>query len=85
MQSDNCNSSQGGQSHWVIVDKTAECKRCGRKSLAWQQSKSGRWYLCVTRRTKDGEIEADRRGFHKCQDPITNVHGVRVSDHDLPF
>jgi len=79
------NSNDGGQEHWVIVDKTADCKRCGRKGLAWQQGKSGKWYLVVTRRNQDGKLEADRRGFHQCQPPVRNAHGLEVSDHDIPF
>ena len=72
-------------SSWVVVAKTATCKRCGRAGLAWQQSKSGKYYLCNTRRTPDGTIEADRRGFHECQQPFKNAHGVEVSDADIPF
>jgi hypothetical protein len=74
MQNDNSNSADNSQSNWVPVDKTAECKRCGRKSLAWQQGKSGAWYLCVTRRT-----------IHKCQPPTKNAHGLEVSDSDVGF
>ena len=85
MQDDNSKSSQSSQPNWVSVDKTAECKRCGRKSLAWQQGKSGKWYLCATRRTKEGKLEADRRGFHKCQPPAKNAHGLEVSDSDVGF
>jgi hypothetical protein len=85
MQNDNSNSADNSQSNWVPVDKTAECKRCGRKSLAWQQGKSGAWYLCVTRRTREGKLEADRRGFHKCQPPTKNAHGLEVSDSDVGF
>jgi hypothetical protein len=72
-------------SNWVAVDQTAKCKNCGRANLAWQQGKSGKWYLCVTRRNQEGQLEADRRGFHKCQPTFKNAHGVEVSDADLPF
>lgn len=85
MQSNHNNSTENSQPHWVPVDKTAECKRCGRKSLAWQQGKSGKWYLCVTRRSTDGKLEADRRGFHKCEPPVKNVHGLEVTDADISF
>ena len=74
-----------GQMSWVAVEKTAKCNRCGRANLAWQQSRSGKWYLCITRRNANGELEADRRGFHKCQPAFKNGHGVTVSDADLPF
>ena len=71
--------------NWVPVDKTAECKRCGRKSLAWQQGKSGKWYLVITRRNAEGQLEADRRGFHKCEPAPKNIHNLEVSDADIPF
>lgn len=71
--------------NWVPVEKVAACQRCGRQNLAWQQGRSGKWYLCVTRRTRDGKFEADRRGFHKCQPPTKNIHGVETSDADIPF
>jgi hypothetical protein len=74
------------ESNWVPVSSPATCRRCGRTNLAWQQSKrSQKWYLCVTRRTRDGALEADRRAFHQCQPPVKNVHGVEVSDADIPF
>jgi ssDNA-binding Zn-finger/Zn-ribbon topoisomerase 1 len=72
-------------SNWVAVTQTAKCKKCGRENLAWQQGKSGKWYLCVTRRTKDGTLEADRRGFHKCESAVPNIHGVLITDDDIPF
>jgi hypothetical protein len=56
-----------------------------RENLAWQQGMSGKWYLCATRRTRDGKLEADRRGFHHCQPSFKNAHGVEVSDADVPF
>ncbi len=71
--------------HWIKVTKTATCKRCGRANLAWQQGKSGKWYLCMTRRTADGQLEADRQGFHKCEPSFKNTHGLEVSDADIPF
>jgi hypothetical protein len=71
--------------HWVPVDGLVTCNRCGRSNLAWQQGKSGKWYLCATRRNKDGNLEADRRGFHHCQPTFKNGHGVEVSDADIPF
>jgi len=58
----------GNNSNWVTVEATATCKRCGCRNLAWQKGKSGKWYLCITRRTLDGKVEADRRGFHQCQE-----------------
>jgi hypothetical protein len=70
---------------WVPISKPANCNRCGRENLGWQQSRSGKWYLCVTRRTEDGKLVADRRGFHKCQPTFTNSQGVQVSDDDIPF
>ena len=72
-------------STWVAVTQTAKCNKCGRGDLAWQQGKSGKWYLCVTRRTKDGTIEADRRGFHKCETVVPNIHGVPITDDDIAF
>lgn len=78
-------NTQPAEPHWVSVSSTATCKRCGRANLAWQQGKSGKWYLVVTRRTKDGSLEADRRGFHKCESSFKNNHGVEVSDADVPF
>lgn len=72
-------------SNWIAVDRTVECKRCGRANLAWQKGKSGKWYLCVTRKVDDGKLEADRHEFHKCQPKIANAHGVEVSDADIPF
>lgn len=77
-------TDQSGQ-NWVSVEKVVACQRCGRQNLAWQQGRSGKWYLCVTRRAKDGKLEADRRGFHKCQAPTKNAHGVETSDNDIPF
>jgi hypothetical protein len=71
--------------NWVSVGQVTTCKRCGRANLAWQQGKSGKWYLCITRRTRDGKFEADRRGFHQCQPPVKNAHGLEVSDADIPF
>lgn len=87
MQPNDSNSTEPRQSesHWVSVGSMATCKRCGRANLAWQQGRSGKWYLCQTRRTRDGAIEADRRAFHQCQPPITNSHGLEVSDADVPF
>jgi hypothetical protein len=70
--------------HWVIVESFATCKRCGRTNLAWQQGKSGKWYLCEAKRV-GSHIEANRRGFHKCQPAFKNGHGVTVSDADIPF
>ncbi len=70
---------------WVPVAHSAKCNRCGRANLAWQQSRSGKWYLCVTRRTQDGKLVADRRGFHTCQPTFTNPQGMEVSDADIPF
>jgi hypothetical protein len=70
---------------WVMVSKPVTCNRCGRANLGWQQSRSGKWYLCVTRRTRDGKLEADRHGFHKCEPAFKNAHGVEVSDADIPF
>jgi hypothetical protein len=78
-------SSQPTDPKWVPVNSTATCKRCGRANLAWQQGRSGKWYLCVTRRNRDGKLEADRLGFHHCQPSFKNAHGVEVSDHDIPF
>jgi len=87
MQSDNSNSTSHSQDSpkWVAVQKTVKCNRCGGANLAWQQSKSGKWYLCVTRQTAEGKLEADRRGFHRCQPPVKNAHGLEVSDADIPF
>jgi hypothetical protein len=78
-------AGESQESLWVPVSKTAKCNRCGRENLAWQQSRSGKWYLCVTRRTQDGKLVSDRRGFHKCQLKFTNPHGVEVTDADIPF
>jgi hypothetical protein len=73
-------------SHWVPASDTVTCKRGGKKDLAWQHSKrTKKFYLCVTRRSKDGALEADRRGFHQCQPARINLHGVEVSDFDIPF
>ena len=87
MQPNDSNSTEPRQSEsrWVSVGSTATCKRCGRANLAWQQGKSGKWYLCVTRRTREGSLEADRRAFHQCQPSTTNLHGMEVSDADIPF
>ena len=72
--------------HWVPVSVTVTCNRCGKGNLAWQHSKhSKKYYLCVTRTTKDGVIEANRRGFHHCQPATKNSHGLEVSDADIPF
>lgn len=79
------NFPDDSQPHWVSVSQTATCKKCGRANLAWQQARSGKWHLCVTRRTHEGKLEADRRGFHKCQPPAKNAHGLEVSDADIPF
>jgi hypothetical protein len=65
--------------HWVTVESFATCKHCGRTNLAWQQAKSGKWYLCEAKPV-DSHIEANRRGFHKCQPAFRNVHGVTVSE-----
>jgi hypothetical protein len=70
---------------WVAIDTFVTCKRFGRERLAWQQGKSGKWYLCITRTTNEGKLEADRRGFHQCQPATKNFHGVEVSDADIPF
>jgi hypothetical protein len=79
-------SSQPTEPNWVPIDSVVTCNRCGRANLAWQQSKrTEKWYLCVTRRTRDGKLEADRRGFHKCEPAFKNAHGLEVSDHDIPF
>jgi len=78
-------AEQSQESFWVPVSKTTKCNRCGRSGLAWQQARNRKWYLVVTRRTRDGKIEADRRGFHKCQPTFTNAHGTEVSDADIPF
>ena len=80
----NSNSTNDSQSHWVTVESFATCKRCGRTNLAWQQGKSGKWYLCEAKRV-DSHIEANRRGFHKCQPPVKNAHGLEVTDADIPF
>jgi hypothetical protein len=79
------NGTDEKQALWVPVSQAVTCKRCGRANLAWQQSRSGKWYLCVTRRMRDGKLEAARRQFHHCQPAYTNAHGVQVSDADLPF
>ncbi len=78
-------TEQSQEPLWVSVAKAAKCNRCGRENLAWQQSRSRKWYLCVTRRTDDGKLVADRRGFHKCQPKFTNAQGVEVGDDDIPF
>ena len=79
-------SSQPSDPKWVPVNSTATCKRCGRANLAWQQSKrTEKWYLVNTRRTRDGKLEADRHGFHKCEPAFKNAHGVEVNDFDIPF
>jgi hypothetical protein len=73
-QPDSNNSADDSQPpSWVSVSKTVKCNRCGRANL------------CVTRRTREGKLEANRRGFHKCQPSFTNAHGVEVSDADIPF
>lgn len=86
-QANDSNEQQGSQnqSNWVAVTKTAKCNRCGRDGLAWQKGKSGKWYLCATRRNNHGQLEADRRAFHKCQPSFENDHGMEVSDADIPF
>jgi hypothetical protein len=78
-------AGESQESLWVPVSKAAKCNRCGRENLAWQQSRNGRWYLCITRRNREGKLEADRRGFHKCQPTFKNAHGTEVSDEDIPF
>ena len=47
----------------VEVDRFATCRRCGGRNVAWQQSRSGRWYLCEARRI-GGIVFANRRDFH---------------------
>ena len=71
----NSQSQSQSQSNWVPISQTATCKKCGCANLAWQHGRSGgKWYLCATRRNQDGKLEADRRGFHKCQPSYTNAH-----------
>jgi hypothetical protein len=70
---------------WVPVAAFAECKRCHAKHLAWQQGKSGKWYLAAARKRADGKLEANRRQFHECPNTSINANGVKVSDFDVPF
>jgi|SRR5215471_13757722 len=51
---------------WVEVSKLARCARCGEESLAWQQGKSGKFYLCAARRDIQGKFWANRKEFHQC-------------------
>jgi hypothetical protein len=68
--------------HWVPVDFTVTCKRCHLPNLAWQHStRTKKFYLCVTRRTAEDKLEADRRGFHHCP----QVPPVKVDDNEIPF
>jgi hypothetical protein len=73
----------GQNEHWVPIDFTVTCKRCKQPNLGWQHStKTKKYYLCVTRTTREGKLEADRRGFHQCQE---NPPAPPISDNDIPF
>ena len=87
MQPNNINRAEQSQteSRWVAVTGTATCKRCKKTDLAWQQGKTGKWYLCVTRRSKDERSRLIGAVFTNAKNSAPNFHGVEVSDADIPF
>jgi len=46
--------------------KLVRCNRCGEEELCWQESKSGRFYLCRTRLDQGGSVIPLRKEFHVC-------------------
>lgn len=48
----------------ITLDRTATCKRCGSKTVAWQTSKTGKWYLIEAFTDLNGFDFALRGEFH---------------------
>jgi hypothetical protein len=47
--------------------KLVKCNRCGADDLCWQESKSGKFYLCKTMKDASGQLVALRKEFHQCK------------------
>jgi hypothetical protein len=45
--------------------KLVRCNRCGEENLCWQESKSGKFYLCKAR-LEGGSVVPLRKEFHVC-------------------
>src|SRR5437868_14061769 len=82
--------STSGAGNWLEVDKLATCNRCRERSLAWQKSKSGKFYLCRGRQGEDGKFYANRKEFHACpgtMEPKADgaLAATMITDDDIPF
>jgi len=58
------------------------CKRCGSKTVAWQQNERGKWYLTEVFEDADGRTYTEYREFHSAYCTASNPN-LEGDEHEL--